>query len=185
MQNIEGRCYLAWNSCRVWVVIINPVPGLADWFKERSLIQVTHIPPFKTMKRARRGWSTVILTQNPRPEVPLPLYLRHLISLPKSSHFCHISSLSLLDSGLKNLQIATAPHCYWPGLLDTSPYLIHGTAQPTIPRIQTSTLTVSGYSGARSQHTRSYPWQGHEEKIWQARQIRFSGILKSCPWRSP
>ena len=32
-----------------------------------------------------------------------------------------------------------------------------------------------------SQHTRSHPWQGHEEKTWQARQTRTSGIPKSCP----
>ena len=32
---------------------------------------------------------------------------------------------------------------------------------------------------SRSQNTRSHPWQGHE-KTWQARQIRTSGILKSC-----
>ena len=34
---------------------------------------------------------------------------------------------------------------------------------------------------AGSQHMRSHPWQGHEEKTWQARRIRFSGIPKSCP----
>ena len=34
---------------------------------------------------------------------------------------------------------------------------------------------------AGSQHTRSHPWQGHEEEAWQARQIRTSGISKSCP----
>ena len=34
---------------------------------------------------------------------------------------------------------------------------------------------------ALNQHTRSHPWQGHEEKTWQARQIRTSGISKSCP----
>ena len=34
---------------------------------------------------------------------------------------------------------------------------------------------------ARSKHTRSHPWEGREEKTWQARQIRTSGILKSCP----
>ena len=34
---------------------------------------------------------------------------------------------------------------------------------------------------AGSQHTRSHPWHGREEKTWQARQIRTSGILKSCP----
>ena len=34
---------------------------------------------------------------------------------------------------------------------------------------------------AGSQHTRSHPWQGHEEKTWQARQIRTSGMSKSCP----
>ena len=28
-------------------------------------------------------------------------------------------------------------------------------------------------------HMRSHPWQGHEEKTWQARQIRSSGISKS------
>ena len=28
---------------------------------------------------------------------------------------------------------------------------------------------------------RSHPWRGHEEKTWQARQIRTSGILKSFP----
>ena len=33
---------------------------------------------------------------------------------------------------------------------------------------------------ARSQHMRSHPWQGHEE-TGQARQIRTSGITKSCP----
>ena len=38
---------------------------------------------------------------------------------------------------------------------------------------------------ARSQHMRSHAWQGHEEKTWWARQIRFSGILKSCPQHSP
>ena len=32
-----------------------------------------------------------------------------------------------------------------------------------------------------SQHMRSHPWQGHEEETWQARQIRTSGISKSCP----
>ena len=36
-------------------------------------------------------------------------------------------------------------------------------------------------SDAGSRHTRSHPWQGHEEKTWQARRIRFSGIPKSCP----
>ena len=40
----------------------------------------------------------------------------------------------------------------------------------------------SGFQGFRKgQLTRSHPWQGHEEKAWQARQIRFSGISKSCP----
>ena len=39
----------------------------------------------------------------------------------------------------------------------------------------------SSWSNARSQHTRSHPWQGDEEKTWQARQIRTSGISKSCP----
>ena len=34
---------------------------------------------------------------------------------------------------------------------------------------------------AGSQNTRSHPWQGHEEKTWQARQIRTSRISKSCP----
>ena len=34
---------------------------------------------------------------------------------------------------------------------------------------------------AGSQHTRSHPWQDHAEKTWQARQIRTSGIFKSCP----
>ena len=34
------------------------------------------------------------------------------------------------------------------------------------------------WSSARSQHTRSHPWQGHEEKTWQARQIRIPGISK-------
>ena len=44
----------------------------------------------------------------------------------------------------------------------------------------------SGFQGFRKgQLTRSHPWQGHEEKAWQARQIRFSGIPKSCPQRSP
>ena len=38
---------------------------------------------------------------------------------------------------------------------------------------------------AGSRHTRSHPWQCHEEKTWQARRIWFSGILKSCPQRSP
>ena len=33
---------------------------------------------------------------------------------------------------------------------------------------------------ARSQHTRSHPWQGHEEKTWQTRQIRTSGIRKAA-----
>ena len=28
---------------------------------------------------------------------------------------------------------------------------------------------------------RSHPWQGHEEKTWQARQIRTPAISKSCP----
>ena len=36
-----------------------------------------------------------------------------------------------------------------------------------------------GFAG--SQHTRSHPWQGREEETWQARPIRASGILKSCP----
>ena len=40
----------------------------------------------------------------------------------------------------------------------------------------------SGFQGfQKGQLMRSHPWQGHEEKVWQARQIRFSGILKSCP----
>ena len=44
----------------------------------------------------------------------------------------------------------------------------------------------SRFQGFRKgQLTRSHPWQGHKEKTWQARQIRFSGIPKSCPWCSP
>ena len=44
----------------------------------------------------------------------------------------------------------------------------------------------SGFQGfQKGQLTRSHPWQGHEEKAWQARQIRFSGISKSCPQCSP
>ena len=46
-------------------------------------------------------------------------------------------------------------------------------------RIQTS--LSFWISAAGSQHTRSHPWQGREEKTWQARQIRTSGISKSCP----
>ena len=34
------------------------------------------------------------------------------------------------------------------------------------------------WSSVRSQHTRSHPWQGHEEKTWQVRQIRIPGISK-------
>ena len=34
---------------------------------------------------------------------------------------------------------------------------------------------------AGSQNMRSHPWQGHEKEAWQARQIRTSGISKSCP----
>ena len=44
-------------------------------------------------------------------------------------------------------------------------------------------FSIELFSGwaAGSQHTRSHPWQGHEEKSWQARQIRTSGISKSFP----
>ena len=44
----------------------------------------------------------------------------------------------------------------------------------------------SHFQGFRKgQLTRSHPWQGHEEKTWQARWIRVSGIPKSCPRCSP
>ena len=40
---------------------------------------------------------------------------------------------------------------------------------------------LKNWSAAGSQNSRSHPWQGHEEKTWQARQIRTSGISKICP----
>ena len=47
--------------------------------------------------------------------------------------------------------------------------------------LKSHTVKVKVMSLAGSQHTRSHPWQGHEEEAWQARQIRTSGISKSCP----
>ena len=42
-------------------------------------------------------------------------------------------------------------------------------------------IKIAGRNIAGSQHMRSHPMQGHEEEAWQARQIRTSGISKSCP----
>ena len=40
-------------------------------------------------------------------------------------------------------------------------------------------------SPAGSRHTRSHPWQSHEEKTWQARRIRFSGVSKRPAHKIP
>ena len=96
----------------------------------------------------------------------------------------------LLKAGL-TLPISLCPH---------NPSLHHPIQCMSPPQAVTVIKTTNSYSslqvccvpgmrprafpswvGAGSQHMRSHPWQGHEEKTWQVRQIRTSGISKSCP----
>ena len=48
-------------------------------------------------------------------------------------------------------------------------------------RLFSSVTDIIKHSSAGSRHTRSHPWQGHEEKAWQAGGSGFQGFWKAAP----